>query len=292
MMNFNEDFAVFILTHGRADNIKTLKTLERAGYTGKLYIVIDNEDDQESRYRELYGDKVMQFDKLEQAKTTDTPDLSDNRGVIIYARNYCFELAKDLGIKYFIELDDDYTAFHFRFIAKNKLGYVDIKNIDRVFMAMCEFLETSGALTVAMAQGGDFIGGAESGTFKKGLLRKAMNSFVCSVDRPFKFIGRINEDVNTYTTLGSRGNLFFTITNASLVQMQTQHNKGGMTGTYLDSGTYVKSFYSVIYMPSCVSIGVIRDHHMRMHHRICWENCVPCIMSEKYKKSRQKAAGK
>ena len=39
----DEDFAVFILTHGRADNVKTYKTLKRFGYTGKIYIIIDNE---------------------------------------------------------------------------------------------------------------------------------------------------------------------------------------------------------------------------------------------------------
>ena len=27
---------------------------------------------------------------------------------IVYARNACFDLAKDLGITYFIQLDDDY----------------------------------------------------------------------------------------------------------------------------------------------------------------------------------------
>ena len=137
-----------------------------------------------------------------------------------------------------------------------------------------------------MAQGGDFIGGASSGTFKKGILRKAMNSFVCSVDRPFRFVWRINEDVNTYTLLGSRGKLLFTLTNVSLVQTQTQHNKGGMTGTYLDSGTYVKSFYTVIYMPSCVTVRIMGDKHKRIHHNISWNNCVPCIIDEKYKKGR------
>ena len=288
MKNFKDDFAVFILTHGRADNVKTVKTLEKAGYTGKYYIVIDNEDDQEDRYRELYGDKVMQFDKLEEASKTDTPDLSDNRGVIIYARNYCFDLAKKIGVKYFCELDDDYKNFDYRYIEGEKLKGKGVKQLDTVFELLVDFLEESGALTVAMAQGGDFIGGAQSGTFKKGLLRKAMNSFVCSTERPFRFVGRINEDVNTYTAYGSRGKLFFTVTNVSLVQTQTQHNKGGMTGTYLDSGTYVKSFYTVIYSPSCVTVQIMGDKHKRIHHHIAWNNCVPCIIDEKYKKERNK----
>ena len=41
------DFAVFILSHGRANNLITLKTLDKIGYTGKTYIIIDNEDEQE-----------------------------------------------------------------------------------------------------------------------------------------------------------------------------------------------------------------------------------------------------
>ena len=36
------NFAVFILTHGRADNVKTHDSLKRCGYTGKIYILIDN----------------------------------------------------------------------------------------------------------------------------------------------------------------------------------------------------------------------------------------------------------
>lgn len=130
------------------------------------------------------------------------------------------------------------------------------------------------------------MGGVNSGTFKKGLLRKAMNSFVCSVDRPFKFIGRFNDDVNTYTTLGSRGNLFFTIMCASLVQMQTQSLAGGMSATYSESGTYVKSFFTVMNMPSCVCVREMGAHHRRMHHHITWANCVPCIIDEKFKKGR------
>ena len=42
----DEDFAVFILTHGRADNVKTYKTLKRFGYTGTIYIICSDDDKQ------------------------------------------------------------------------------------------------------------------------------------------------------------------------------------------------------------------------------------------------------
>lgn len=280
----NGTFCVFILTHGRPDNIKTLKALEQGGYTGKTYLVIDNEDDTEDEYRRLYGDMVVQFDKLEMSKKFDTYDTFDDRRTIVYARNACFDIAKELGYDYFLELDDDYTAFMFRFIDGKKLGYTMCKSLDRLFPLMIDFLEQTGALTVAFAQGGDFIGGSESANFRKGLLRKAMNTFFCKTENRFDFVGRINEDVNTYTLYGSRGKLLFTLTGVSINQLTTQKNKGGMTDVYLSSGTYVKSFYSIIGNPSCVYIKTMGDKHKRIHHAIRWNNCTPKIISEKYKK--------
>ena len=45
-----KDFAVFILSHGRANDIKTVNMLQKYHYTGKWYVVIDDEDDQEQIY--------------------------------------------------------------------------------------------------------------------------------------------------------------------------------------------------------------------------------------------------
>lgn len=278
------DFAVFILSHGRPDNIKTLKSLKKGNYTGKYYIVIDNEDEQADIYYKKYKDKVIMFNKLEISKKFDTADNFSERRAVVYARNACFEIAKDLGVKYFLELDDDYTSFMYRRIVNGKLVGIPCGKLDDLFEKMIEFLDKSKALTVAFAQGGDYIGGKDGGVFKKGLLRKAMNTFFCSTDRPFNFLGRVNEDVNTYTTLGSRGNLLFTITDVCITQPQTQKNKGGMTELYLDSGTYLKSFYTVMFNPSCVKIGKMGATQMRIHHKIKWNNCTPKILNEKWKK--------
>lgn len=280
------DFAVFILSHGRPDNIRTLKSLKKGNYTGKYYIVIDNEDETADKYYKKYGeDKVIMFDKLEIAKKFDTADNFNERRAVVYARNACFEIAEKLGIKYFLELDDDYTSFMYRKIVNNRLIGIPCGKLDDLFEKMIEFLEKSNAITVAFAQGGDYIGGVNGGTFKKGLMRKAMNTFFCSTERKFDFLGRVNEDVNTYTTLGSRGNLLFTITDVCITQPQTQQNKGGMTELYLDSGTYLKSFYTVMFNPSCVKIGKMGASNQRIHHKINWNNCVPKILNEKWKKS-------
>lgn len=278
-----DDFAVFILTHGRPDRIHTLKTLEKQGYTGDWYLIIDNEDKMADEYYKNYGDKVIMFDKKAISLTFDTADLSDDRRAIVYARNACFQIAKELSIKYFVEFDDDYTSFNLRYPKDGKLVARMLENLDDIFEMMLDFLEDTQALTVCFSQGGDHIGGL-TGRWKKGLIRKVMNSFFCRTDRAFQFLGRVNEDVNTYTYLGSKGELMLTTTDLMLVQLQTQSNQGGMTDLYLDSGTYLKSFYTVMYMPSAVEMREMGTVNRRLHHHVKWNNCVPMILNERYKK--------
>lgn len=277
------DFAVFILTHGRPGRVVTLDTLRRCGYTGRWYMVVDNEDDSVDEYRERYGsDRVIVFDKELEAKLTDSMDTSENRGVIVYARNVCFRLASELGLTYFLELDDDYKWMEHRYIEDGRLKSVEVADADGLFEAYCEFLRVSEAQSVAMAQGGDFIGGAMSNNFRSGCLRKAMNTFFCMTERPFRFVGRVNEDVNTYVGLGQTGMLFLTAVGANIVQLPTQSNAGGMTGEYLSSGTYVKSFYTVMIAPSCVRVKTMGNKHRRMHHHIDWRYAVPKIVSGRH----------
>ena len=283
------DFAILILTHGRPDNIKTLSSLKRAGYTGKYYIVIDNEDEKANEYYNLYGDKVIMFDKqaISDNPNYDKFDNNNNKKVIYFARNAAMEIAKDLGLKYYMQFDDDYTNFMYRYEKKDSLGRLEslqMKNMDDIINHLIEFLNNTKALSVCMSQGGDHLGGVNRGIWKTKLKRKAMNSFLVDVDRSFKFYGRINEDVNTYTMLGNRGELFFTIADIQLNQAQTQTNAGGMTDIYLDSGTYVKSFYSIICSPQAVKISMMGDTQMRIHHKVYWNYCVPKIINEKYKK--------
>jgi hypothetical protein len=280
----HDNFAVFILTHGRADNVITSKTLKQCGYTGKVYYLVDDEDEQQSQYYKNFGDKVIVFSKEEMSERCDQGDLSTDRRTILYARNRCFDEAARLGLDSFLELDDDYKSFEYRYQEGQKLKVKKYADLDSLFDLMLDFLYCTDALTVALAQGGDFIGGVNGGLFKKGIARKAMNTFFCRTDKRFWFVGRINEDVNTYTTLGQTGQKIFTFTKAAIVQQTTQKNKGGMSDTYLDMGTYLKSFYSVMYSPSCVKISMMGDKHKRIHHEVDWDYCTPMILNQKYRK--------
>ena len=284
------DFAVFILTYGRANAVYTYDTLIKCNYTGDIYIVCSDDDKQLPLYQNKYKNKVVSFTKTDYVDKFDMLDNFEDMRVVVYARNAIFNIAKSLSVKSFLVLDDDYNSFDYRLFTDVAI-FKPIKNINEIFSKTITYLKSINALTIAYAQGGDFIGGIDNGKSQfRFSQRKAMNTFFCLTERPFSFIGRINEDVNAYIYHQSTGNLFLTIQNLSITQKATQKNKGGLTDIYLDSGTYVKSFYTVICNPSCVCVRLMNANNRRLHHSINWDCAVPQIISEKYKLSCKKVA--
>jgi hypothetical protein len=291
-----EDFAVFILTHGRADRVITYETLRKSGYTGPIYLLVDDEDKQIDEYVKRYGKQVVVFSKQKAVEFTDSGDNFGKRNSVVFARNWNFVVAKEMGIRYFLQLDDDYTSFGWsgdpdgRYQRNN----VRTQRLDDIIAASLDFFIESGIDGLAWAQGGDFIGGPGSNVFKKyqkgELSRKIMNSFFFDTEKPVKFMGRINEDVNLYVTEGRKGKVFVTFPMIRLEQVTTQTNAGGLTDIYRDLGTYVKSFYSVMYSPSCVTVYEMPTENRRLHHSVSWKHTVPMILDPKHRKKRNDEA--
>ena len=140
----DKDFAVFILTYGRANNVKTYKTLKRFGYTGKIYLICSDDDKQVKDYKEKYKDQVIVFSKKDYKDKFDIGDNFDDERVVVYARNSCYDIAKKLGITYFLVLDDDYTDFSYRFndeLSYNKgRGYIN--KVDDIFKAILKYYKS------------------------------------------------------------------------------------------------------------------------------------------------------
>lgn len=275
---------IFIISHGRPNDVITYKTLISAGCEMPIYIIIDNTDSKKDEYIRNFNN-VKIFDKYHYASLVDHYDNFNNLRTTTHARNACFDIAKELGYIYFLVLDDDYTSFKLRI--DNKLNHPKScpnlrKNIDLIFISTLNYFKSCNFKSICFSQGGDWFGGETN--FNKKPKRKAMNSFFCSTKRRFWFISRLNEDVNTYMALGHYGDVFLTIPFVQLDQVQTQKTKGGMTEAYLDGGTYVKSFYTILNRPDCTKIATMGRSNRRLHHQIDWDSAVPKIINEKYKK--------
>ena len=284
-----DDFAIFILAHGRPEKMQTVDTLKKCNYTGKYYIILDDEDKTIPEYKRLFGEEhILIFNKDASLKTFDIMDNFPDKKVVVFARNVCFDFARQLNLSYFAEFEDDYGRFDYRYRVGDSLKSNFIFNFDIVVDLFIKFLEDTNARTVAFAQSGELMSGV-NGYWKKHILRKAMNTFFFKVGTPeedMKFNGRFNDDVNTYVTLGSRGELFLTYTSVHVRQAVTQQQSGGNADAYLKYGTYVKSFYTVMTAPSCVKISRMGEARKRIHHIVKWENAVPKILSDKYKKEK------
>lgn len=275
------DLAIFILTYGRASEQVTLKELIKKHVKKNVYLVVSDDDEQLEQYQEKYGKQVLVFSRdsvQEQMMDNQYPKTG-----IISARNMCRTLAKKLGYKYFLELDDDYVGFNFRYVKDGKLKTMAIKDLRPLFLASIELLDRTPIEAFAWAQAGDFIGGADSQTIKLRWKRKAMNVIFMRSDTDYQFIGRINEDVNAYINAGKTGQIVLTESYTAIVQAKTQKTENGMTDLY-KHGTYKKSMYSVIQDPAIVRLRMMGNKFMRIHHEINWNACCPKIINEKYKK--------
>lgn len=280
---------VLILTHGRPDRVYTVSALQKHGYTGPWWIVIDNEDEAGEEYKHRYGDRVIVFDRAAYRGRFDLGDNLPNNNGVVFARNAAWDIARDLGLTHFVVLDDDYTTFDFR--VDDRLRFTTnyaIKSLDKVFDAFFTALDAMPDRVVAlcMSQSGDFIGNriGKPIQWRHGQIRKAMNVFFLRTDRRFNFLGRMNEDVTAYVMNGMRGLVFLTTPIVSIMQKTTQTNPGGLTELYRAYGTYAKSFYTLMMAPSTMTIAPMGMKYFRMHHRIKWDQAVPKIIREHWRK--------
>ena len=271
-------FCVFIFAWGRPNFCDTMKNLRKSGYTGRIILLVDNLDKTKDEYIERYGfENVYVFNKFFAAKISDPMNNFGGMESTVYVENTMFSAAKELGFDYFCSMCDDYYYFGHR----GKHGAKKTNNLDLVFKYFVEYLINSPIKALAFSQGGDNFGGFDESKLCK---RKVMNSFICKTSDPFSFYGSMNDDVNMYVQNGIRGDVFLTTLFFQLDQQDTQSSGGGLENLYRTYGTFVKSFYTVMLSPSSVKITLMGAKYPRLHHRIKYNNTLPCIIQEKYKK--------
>lgn len=271
-------FAIFIICNGRPQYNDTISTLKRCGYSGRVFIICDNMDKHLDDYIRIYGcENVYVFNKAWVALESDSMNNFMDMRATLFVRNATFDIAKELGLDYFLVLDDDYGSFCHKREECERIT----RNLDLVIFWFVTYLINTPIKCIAFSQGGDHIGGYNPNKMYK---RKAMNSFFCVTNRPFKFYGTLNDDVNMYVTNGIRGDIYLTFYPFMLHQAMTQVNSEGLTESYLKYGTYVKSFYSVMCSPSSIVIKLMGEKNPRLHHSINWQRTTPCIIDEEYKK--------
>ena len=135
-------FAIFICTHGRPNAQHTLKTLRDCGYTGKIVLLVDDEDDTVDDLVDNYPKtRIMRFNKQKYIDLSDTGTNENQRKCILYAKNCCEAVAQDIKLDAFVIADDDIFNFRYRYPEDGKLKSLKItKDIDKVIEAYVEYM--------------------------------------------------------------------------------------------------------------------------------------------------------
>lgn len=271
----NKDFVVFIITHERVDEQKTLEALLERNYTGRYYLVIDSLDKQLDDYIRTYNDKVIVFDKEEIYKRTDTMDNFHNLSSAVYVRNFIQETANKTGIKYYAIFDDDIEYFCYRYNNYGFLSRKEITDIDNVFDLYIDFLKSTNITAIGFGNEGGYFGGVE-GKFSKQYGRTINQAMIMKSDN-IKFLGTQNEDYNVILKYFYK--IFIEVYGISILTPKRGTNKGG--NNYDLSGMYASNFYSIMLAPSYNKIRIKKDNIILIKKL---GSGLPKIISEVYKK--------
>lgn len=90
------------------------------------------------------------------------------------------------------------------------------------------------------------------------------------------------EDVVTFLTLGSRGDMFMSYLPVNISAKKGKEQTGGMTGSYIENGEYATQFYAILSMPSCIKANIKGNGEVKQLLR--WGNFAPEILREEIRK--------
>jgi len=275
---------VFIPSYHRADNLKTVRYLEKIGYDmQKVYVFIDDEADDREAYKEVtarYGCHLVVFDMTEARKRYDyVHRASVSRRSAGQARNMFQDFAKKVGIRFYLVMDDDTNDFQFRvkgIWCKNAEGQTVIRGFERVQ----EFMERHHIGLFGRSQTGDYYGG---NIVLNIWLRKVMNTTF--YDTRFVYRGERgvqDDDTSMFTGMLNDGLFTGTIADGIVLQQtQSATAKGGLTDLYNECKLYNKAMVTPLQFPSAIHAERQALNGNRLHHRIEYRYLAPKLMKGK-----------
>lgn len=278
--NSDKRLCVIIISHGRP-NVPTEKCLRKSGYTGDIFVVVDDEDETLPDYQKNYGENVHVFHKWEWFDTGDNLDAP--RSVGVFARNECLRVARKAGTKYYLELDDDMKDISYRYDSEGHLKGKKIRNLDKLFNAICDYMDEADVGCIGFGNAADYIGGIESAN-KIG--RIFYNSFLLRTEDDIMWLGRHSDDSNTLITEQQKGRpwLKFKMVQANYdvwIPKNKSKKEGGSISTYDELGAYLLRYYLIMFHPDCTKITFTEEN---LDNTISERTAFPCIVSGRYKK--------
>ena len=243
--------AIFILSNGRPDKVKTYDYL-KTSFSGDVYILCDDQDETLPDYKDKFGSKVIVFDKDEWVKKSDPMDNFNSKKSVLYARNAVFEIADAMGYRYFAMADDDIKDLQFRYEQDGKLLAKPVSNLDKVIGYIVQLMNDTAISYFSFGTDKNFIGGVQNRNFQKKVIDKVYNFIICKSGQQHSYKGIMNEDEIHNVLSLSTGVLLKSLTSIQIVMEPVgKAETGGNSETYKENGYYsfTRNFYPIIACP-------------------------------------------
>lgn len=278
------NFAIFILTHGRPNAQHTLNTLIRLGYTGKYYLVIDDTDITIQDYIDNYGaENIIVFDKNHYINSVNIGTNKPMYKSILYAKCAGEDIARDLGLDAFVLVDDDLTGLRFRYLENESFKSIQIHSgLDTILNEYVDFMLSGNIAALSFGTAQMYMGGAQ--LFNKIESKRIPYNFVFrNTKYNFEWRSEMYEDTATPLVLNQRGLYTF---QPHFVQLEMKPlaagADGGMTTMYQNMDVFNRISYIYLYSPSCVRV---QNTGKKLTHAIVRDSAFPKLLSSSYKVS-------
>ena len=281
-----DDFAIFICTHGRPDKQLTLNALRKCGYTGSVYLVLDDTDETIQQYIDNFdADMLLVFDKQHYIDTNDVGSLPPNFKTILYAKNAVEDMAQSMKLKGFVIADDDIYSFRIRLPKdEDHLSSFVITDIDGLLSAYCDFMFDGNFTAVGICGSVHFVAGRkvfESENIQK--YRVPYNFIFRNADHKMEWVSSFGEDIITAMEYNKRGHKILDIPyfQYDTIPPGRAIETGGMSDLYNSMSQFTLCCYDHIYNPSSIKLCVNRN---RWNAQILKNYVYPKIISQSYRK--------
>ena len=278
---YKRKFAIFILTHGRPHNQLTLETLRRLGYTGKIYLVVDDQDETFSEYMETYKD-VAWFNKDVFIGRTETGLSSPEPNFAVFARNAIENIALCNGYDAFMMLDDDITNIRVRVPDNGVLKSYSPKGcLDEIIDLCVEYVITKKVACMGLGFCNLYIGGVDNFEKENPRQRLCAEAFIRNTDYEVKWRLNMVEDLITSVDGAIKNQVWFQFLPLQVdIRMSEGVVDGGNSDVYRKLGKFKVNFMPIIAYPSSNIMRYGKDWAVTTTP----ESCVPKIISSSYRK--------
>lgn len=272
---------IFIPSYHRSDNCKTVYYLHKLGYDmGLVHVVIDDAAGDEAEYRAMcakYGTELHIVDYEDAMRRFDFVHRKNpSRRTVGMFRNYFFQIAKSLGIDFYVVIDDDTNGYHLKY-PQTRQRKATLEQFTWWFCEVRAFMRRHRIGAFGLSQSGDILTGCHPESW---FLHKVMNTtfydtrFVWMPER-----GVLDIDTSAFCSYHNAG-LFTGSLGYGLMLNQTASAvaKGGLTDFYRESKLLNKALECPIQFPSAVHADKQPLNGGRIHHKIAYRYLAPRVL--------------